>query len=104
MENVKQLSPAHVEEVERTRSPDMGLHLNGDGRKIAVAKLREFADKLESGELDGCRLQWRVRHLGEKAEGKETTEMQTVTVTPPNFDTGDPGAVQFRTYTITEEA
>lgn len=104
MENVKQLKPAQVEEVERTRLPDMGLLLKGDGRKIAAAKLREFADKLESGELDGCRLQWRARHLGELQEGKETTEMQTVTVTPPDPASDYAGDVQLLTYTITEEA
>ncbi len=99
----KKLEPVQVEEVERTRLPDMGLLLEGDGRAIAVAKFRELADKIESGELDGARVQWRARHLGEIQEGKETTEMQTVTVTPPNQDTGHAGTVQLLTFTITEE-
>jgi hypothetical protein len=33
--------------------------LVGNPRAVAVAKFRELADKLESGELDGARVQWR---------------------------------------------
>lgn len=102
MENVTQLKPAQVEEVERKRLPDMGLHLKGDGRAIAVAKFRELADKIESGVLDGARVQWRARHLQEMQEGKETTEMQTVTVTPCDHEAGLAGTVQLLTYTIQE--
>lgn len=99
----KKLEPVQVEEVERTRLPDMGLHLKGNGRALAVAKFRELADKLESGELDGARVQWRAPHLGELQEGKTGTEMQTVTVTPPNHATDDAGTVQLLTFTIEEE-
>jgi hypothetical protein len=30
-----------------------------NARAVAVAKFRELADKLESGELEGARVQWR---------------------------------------------
>lgn len=33
--------------------------LRGDARALAVAKFRDLANKLESGELDGARVQWR---------------------------------------------
>lgn len=101
MENVKQLKPAQVEEVERERLPDLQLFVRGDGRAIAVAKMREFADKLERGELDGCRIQWRARHEEEIAEGKPS-EMVTVTVT--HLTAEKPvGTVQLLTTTIEEE-
>lgn len=101
MENVKQLKPAQVEEVERDRLPDLQLFIKGNGRAIAVAKLREYADLLESGELDGCRIQWRARHPEEVQEGKPS-EMQTVTVT--HIAPGRPvGTVQLLTTTIEEE-
>ena len=45
--------------------------LSGDPRAAAVAKFREMADKLESGELQGARVQWR--------DG--LPEMETVTMT-----------------------
>ena len=45
--------------------------LHGDERAIAVAKFRELADKLESGELDGARVQWLQGALN----------METVTIT-----------------------
>jgi hypothetical protein len=61
-------------EKERIRNPDVYATVRGDGRKIAVAKLREFADMLESGELDGCGFYWRDDHGA-------NTEMVTVTVT-----------------------
>jgi hypothetical protein len=31
----------------------------GSLRELAIAKLRELADKLESGELNGARCEWR---------------------------------------------
>lgn len=33
--------------------------LSGDARAVAVRKFRELADLLESGELQGARVQWR---------------------------------------------
>jgi hypothetical protein len=32
---------------------------SGSARAVAVAKFRELADKLERGELEGARIQWR---------------------------------------------
>ncbi len=59
----------------RQRLPDSFGRVQGDGRAIAVAKFRELADKLESGELDGARVQWGTN------PGLDTvTEMQTVTL------------------------
>ncbi len=50
--------------------------VQGNGRAIAVAKFRELADKLESRELDGARVQWGTN------PGLDTeTEMVTVTLT-----------------------
>ncbi len=63
------------EEVRRL-NPELYARVQGVGRDIAVAKLREFANKIESGELDGCRVQWGTN------PGLDTeTEMQTVTIT-----------------------
>jgi len=44
------------------RGPDQKTRTRGNGRAIAVAKFRELADKLESGELDGARCQWLDTH------------------------------------------
>lgn len=79
---------------------DEKIVLSGDGRAIAVAKFRELADKLESGELDGARVQWRRRSDAE-AEAGNPSEMQTVTV----HADGDykVGTVQLLTYSIDEE-
>ena len=70
---------------ERHRAPDLHGNIKGDGRAIAVAKFRELADKLESGELDGARVQWRD-------DNGPTTEMITVTL--------DAQKVQLLTTTI----
>ena len=59
-------------ESQRSLHPEAFTRVRGVGRDIAVAKLREFADKLESGELDGVRVQWR---------DDEATESEMVTVT-----------------------
>ena len=100
--SAKKLEPAQVEEVERTRLPDMGLLLKGNGRAIAVAKFRELADKLERGELDGARIQWRARHPDEVRDGKPS-EMVTVTVTPCTDPKWEGGTVHLLTHTIEEE-
>lgn len=63
---------------------DEKLILHGDPREIAVAKFRELADKLETGELAGARCQWR--------EGNP--EMQ--------FVTHNGVTVQLVTFTIEE--
>jgi len=57
--------------------PEAHGRIQGNGRAIAVGKLRELADKLESGELDGCRAEWRDDRLAE-------SQMITVTIERPN--------------------
>lgn len=58
---------------ERHRAPDVHGRVVGDGRAIAVAKFRELADKLESGELDGASVEWRDNY-------SEPTEMRHCTL------------------------
>ncbi len=63
-------------EDERRLNPTLHTRVQGVGRDIAVAKFRELANKIESGELDGARCQWGTNH------GLDTeTEMVTVTLT-----------------------
>lgn len=59
--------------------------LRGEERVVAVAKFRELADKLESGELDGARVQWLQGALN----------METVTI--------DANRVQLLQFTIVED-
>jgi len=40
-------------------APAKVLVVHGEARAVAVAKFRELADRLESGELHGARVQWR---------------------------------------------
>lgn len=88
--------------VVRTRLPDVVTSLKGNGRKIAVAKFRELANKIESGELDGARVQWRD-------DNGEETEMVTVTISRSAPRNGKRvselpgGVVQLITTTIEEE-
>jgi len=71
----------------------------GSGRAIAVAKFRELADKLESGELDGARVQWRRQSQAESDAGNPS-EMTTVTVSADaEYKVG---TVQMLTFTIEE--
>jgi hypothetical protein len=44
------------------RAPDEHNRIQGSGRAIAVAKFRELANMLESGELDCARVQWSDTH------------------------------------------
>lgn len=84
----------HIElNQDRTRRFDAHARTQGKGRNIAVAKFRELADKLESGELDGARAQWRDDH-------SEESEMQTVTLTADAETKG--GTVQLLTTKIEE--
>lgn len=72
-----QLKVRALPEEARRQNPELFTRVQGVGRDIAVAKLREFADKLESHELDGCRVQWGTN------PGLDTeTEMVTVTISP----------------------
>lgn len=83
---VLKLSPLTVE---RTLNPELIDKVQGNGRELAVAKFRELADKLESGELDGARIQWRD-------DFGSDTEMVTVTLDRAS------GIVQLTTTTIEE--
>ena len=79
----------------RTLDPEAFARVHGVGRDIAVAKLREFADALEAGDLDGCRVQWCDSH------GPES-EMVTVSITPRVDDEWRVGRVQMLTTKIDE--
>lgn len=82
-----------VPEQARKLNPEAFARVRGKGRAIAVAKLRELANLLESGELDGCRVQWRDDHGAD-------TEMVTVTITHRTEECG--GEVQMLTTKIEE--
>lgn len=84
---------------EKERKADEKIILTGEGRAIAVAKFRELADRLESGELDGARVQWRRQSEAEMDNGNPS-EMQTVTVSAD--DAYEVGTVQLLTFTIEE--
>jgi hypothetical protein len=62
-----------VPEAARKLEPEAFAEVRGNGREIAANKLEEFARMLRSGELDGCRVQWRDDHGA-------NTEMVTVTI------------------------
>lgn len=62
MEQVARVIPLPRPEVGYRQNPQLHDRVKGNGRAIAVAKLRELADKLESGELDGVRCQWLDTH------------------------------------------
>ena len=71
-----QLKVRALPEEARRRNHDLLTRVQGVGRDIAVAKFRELADKIESGELDGARCQW-----GSNPTFDTETEMVTVTLT-----------------------
>lgn len=73
----------------------------GDSRAIAVAKFRELADKLESGELDGASCEWRSPSWLESEDGKPT-KMAVVTLTPQLDERFHTGTVQLTVTTIEE--
>lgn len=79
----------------RKLNPQAFARVKGKGRQIAVAKLREYADALERGDLDGVRVQWRDDEAAE-------TEMVTVTITPRMTEVGQTRTVQMITTTIEE--
>lgn len=81
--------------------PEVKQRVKGNGRAIAVAKFRELADKLESGELDGARVQWLDTH-GELLDddGAQISGMEFVTRTAWTEDGS--GVVQLQAVTIEE--
>jgi len=46
----------------REKDPELFERVKGNSRAIAVAKLRELADKLEACELDGVHVAYRHNH------------------------------------------
>jgi hypothetical protein len=84
------------------QNPGLVTRVKGNGRAIAVAKFRELADKLESGEIDGARVQWLDTH-GElrEADGTQISGMEFVTRTAWRDDGS--GTVQLVAVTIEEE-
>lgn len=76
-------------EPECAELPEVLENITGDARAIAIAKFRELANKLESGELAGARVEWRDNY---------GAESQMVTV---ELDRSA-GKVQLRTFTIEE--
>jgi hypothetical protein len=81
--------------------PEVKTRVRGNSRAIAVAKFRELADKLESGELDGARVQWLDTHgLLLDDDGLPISGMEFVTRTAWTEDGS--GRVQLDTVTIEE--
>lgn len=93
-----QLVPARQEP---TRAPDAEGYVVGNSRAIAVAKFRELADRLESGELDGASCEWRHPSWLESEQGKPS-KMATVTLTPQTDAAYHGGTVQLLVTTIEE--
>lgn len=91
MRTIAKVLPFPESPIARMRNPDAFGRVRGDGRALFVARLRELADQIESGELDGARAQWR------DDDGAET-EMVTVVRTA-----GSDGMVQMTTTTIEKE-
>ena len=67
----------------RVRAKDLSIDVEGVGRDMAVAKLRQLADELESGALDGASCEWRRGDVCEDAAGNTVVRstMRYVTVT-----------------------
>ena len=82
-------------------NPELKTRVKGKGRELAVAKFRELADKLESGEIDGARCQWLDTH-GEllDSDGAQISGMEFVTRTAWTDDGS--GKVQLTAVTIEE--
>jgi hypothetical protein len=100
-------------EVIQLPTPEVGYQLNpelhtrkrGNGRAIAVAKFRELADKLESGELDGARVQWLDTH-GLRVEIEVDGEIRQYDLskdTPPEGEHQPISGLEFVTRTAWRE-
>lgn len=86
----------------RVRAKDLLIDVEGCGRDMAVAKLRELADGLASGELDGTSFEWRRGDVCQDAADETVVRstMRSVTVTA---DTDwQVGTVQFTETKIVE--
>lgn len=99
------MQAAKVLEIEQARGyvnrPQLHERIVGNSRAIAVAKFRELADKLESGEIDGARVQWLDTH-GElhDDDGAAISGLEFVTRTAWREDGS--GTVQLTAVTIEE--
>lgn len=82
--------------------PGINERVRGYGRAIFVKKLRDIADAIERGELDGARAQWLDTH-GEnrEADGTAVSGMEIVTRTAWSADGS--GQVKLQVTTIEEE-
>lgn len=83
----------------KERLADEKIIVTGEGRAIAVAAFRELADRLESGELDGARVQWRRQSEEESLNG-DPSELTVVTVSADAAY--QIGTVALRVFTIKE--
>jgi hypothetical protein len=83
------------------REPDSQGRVKGNGRAIAVAKFRELADKLESGELDGARVQWLDTH-GELFDDDGIAISGLEFVTRSAWSEDGSGTVAYRSITVEE--
>jgi hypothetical protein len=101
MQNAAQVIPLPVPDAGYELNPKLITRVKGNGRAIAVAKFRELADKLESGEIDGARCQWLDTHgLCHEDDGTSISGMTTVTRTAWREDGS--GQVQLVNTTIEE--
>jgi hypothetical protein len=86
--------------------PGVNERVRGKGRAIFVKKLRDIADAIERGELDGARAQWLDTHGGSvedgtvEADGTVISGMEVVTRTAWRDDGA--GQVKVQLTTIEE--
>ncbi len=82
--------------------PVLHDRVHGKSRDIFVKKLRDIADQIERGELDGVRAQWLDTHgLNLEDDGTAVTGMETLTRTAWTEDGS--GTVQLLCTTVVEE-
>lgn len=86
----------------RVRAVDLSIDVIGDGRAIAVAKMRELADRLESGELGGASFEWRHGDALEDATGESVIRSRMVHVTVSTDTDTNIGTVQLTETKIVE--
>lgn len=83
-------------------TPTVNERVRGEGRKIFAKRLRDIADAIERGELDGARAQWLDTHGGHlEDDGTATSGMEVVTRTAHRDDGS--GQVRIQVTTIVEE-
>ena len=90
---VFKLAPDNRDHEVPTRGLDLNERVQGNARAMAVAKFREIADRIESGELDGGCVNWLDWHDAE-------SKLQTLTRTA--WTESGVGTVQVITTVIEE--